>query len=309
MKKFLTQILVFCIICCLCGEVIIRAFKLVSDIPQRSIDAETGLQLYKPNQTGYYKQSDEAWNVNDYGWLGVANTDKKVQFSVIGDSYIENLMNPISCNQGYILQNYYDDYGFFEAGRSGVSFIEALEISKKLDKEIAAKYHLIYVNNNDFKESVVSKGRLTDIVQIDLEKSAILKAKLKSPVAKKILYSVKLGYYFYNRFPLFVAKQNIGETKEKRANSKRTFDYDTYNKLFEYSANNYNTDNIILVFHPGVKKSYMTLANKHGFKFLALDSGDDDWALSAGDGHWSCFGHEKAATQIKYYIDSSLPIN
>ena len=259
--------------------------------------------MYKPGQKGYYKQADEAWNVNEYGWVGVANTDRATQFSVIGDSYIENFMNPISCNQGAILQTFYDDYGFFEAGRSGVSFIEALEISKKLDKDINPKYHLVYLNNNDFKESIVSKGRLGDIVQVDLETNKILKANLKSPVAKKILYSTKLLYYFYGRFPLFVAKQNIGETKEKMAKAKTEFDYETYNKLFAYSAKNYPREKFVFVFHPGIDKEIITLSKKYGFKYVALDSANDNWALSDVDAHWSCFGHEKAALQVKEKID------
>lgn len=304
MKKFLTQIIVFCIICCLCGEVIIRVFKLVSDIPQRSIDVETGLQLYKPGQSGYYKQADEAWNVNDYGWVGVANTDKKNQFSVIGDSYIENFMNPISCNQGYILQTFYKENGFFEAGRSGVSFIEALEISKKLDKDINPKYHLVYLNNNDFKESVTSKGRLTDIVQINLDKEEVLKAQLKSPIAKKILYSTKLGYYFYTRFPLFIAKQNIGETKEKMAKEKTEFDIETYKKLFEYCTKNYDKEKFVFVFHPGINKEFLTLSETFGFKYIALDPANQNWDFSEVDSHWSCFGHEQAALQVKKRIDS-----
>jgi len=306
MKKFLTQIIIFSIVSCLCGEVIIRVFKLVSDIPQRSIDTETGLQMYKLGQKGYYKEADEPWNVNEYGWVGVANTDKEIQFSVIGDSYIENFMNPISCNQGYLLQTYYDNKGFFEAGRSGVSFIEALEISKKLDKEIQPKYHLIYLNNNDFKESIVSKGRLSDIVQVDLEKNEILKAQLKSPGLKKILYSTKLAYYFYGRFPLFVAKQNKGETKEKMKKAKTEFDYKTYDDLFAYSVKNYDKEKLVFVFHPGTNKELFSLAEKHGYKYIVLSTGNDNWAISENDSHWSCFGHEKAALQVKTYLDNTL---
>ncbi len=305
MKKFLMQIVVFIILSVLCGEVIVRAFKLVSDIPQRQIDVETGLQLYKPGQTGYSKLSGENWRVNDYGWLGVTNTDKKVQFSVIGDSYIENLMNPITCNQGYILQDLFQDYGFFEAGRSGVSFIEALEISKKLNKDINPSYHLIYLNNNDFSESIANKRRLSDIVQIDLENDVVLPAKLKSPIAKKILYSTKLLYYFYGRFPLFVAEQNKGETKEKKVKAKTQFDLETYTKLFEYSAKNYTRDKIILVFHPGIDKELISLAKNHDFKYIALDSdGDKDWAINASDSHWSCYGHKRVALQVKQYLDT-----
>lgn len=306
MKKFLIQLVLFSILCVVAGELIIRSFKLVSDIPQRTIDPETGIQLYRPGQTGFYKQADEPWRVNEHGWVGVANLDRKVQFSVIGDSFIENLMNPISSNQGYLLQEHYQDVGFFEAGRSGVSFIEALEISKKLEKDIDPQYHLVYLNNKDFSESIISKGRYLDIVQIDLGKGEVHKSRFKSPLAKKVLYSFKLAYYFYGRFPILVAKQNLGEIEANKIDPKTEFDFESFNKLFQYSAENYSQDKLVFVFHPDIKSEFVTLSNEHGFKNLTLESGDDNWAISEVDSHWSSFGHNQAALQVKGYIDANL---
>ena len=164
---------------------------------------------------------------------------------------------------------------------------------------------MIYLNNNDFSESIANKRRLSDIVQIDLENDEVLPAKLKSPIAKKILYSTKLLYYFYGRFPLFVAEQNKGETKEKKVKAKTQFDLETYTKLFEYSAKNYTRDKIILVFHPGIDKELISLAKNHDFKYIALDSdGDKDWAINASDSHWSCYGHKRVALQVKQYLDT-----
>ena len=112
-------------------------------------------------------------------------------------------------------------------------------------------------------------------------------------------------YYFYGRFPLFVAEQNKGETKEKKVKAKTEFDFEAYNKLFAYSAKNYNRDKIILVFHPGINEELLSLAKNHDFKFIALDSkGDETWAINEADSHWSCYGHKRVALQVKQYLDN-----
>ena len=124
---------IFSYILFLTGEVIIRVFNLVSDIPERYAD-EYGVQRYKPGQSGRFKDVKSKWHVNDYGWVGTSKIENDTVISIIGDSYIENLMNPMECNQGSILKSYYPNYSFFEAGRSGVTFIEAMEITKIFDK-------------------------------------------------------------------------------------------------------------------------------------------------------------------------------
>lgn len=304
MKKFLLLLTLFTILSFAAGELIIRTLKLTSDIPQRIIEPETGLQLYKPGQSGYYKKAKEKWHVNNYGWLGVADTSKKPLFSIIGDSYIENLMNPISCNQGFLLQSHFDNYSFFEAGRSGVTFIEALEISKYLEGLISPTHHLIYLGNGDFNESIVSKGRYPDRVQVDLDKKLILKAKMKSPLTKRILYSSKLLYYMYLRFPIFVDKQNKGETTNKNITEKPKLDTSYFSKLFNFCSSRYDFNKIILVFHPNTNEKIIELATSYGFKNILLQEHNRGWALGKHDGHWSCFGHNEATKQIIPLIDS-----
>ena len=124
MKKFLITIIGFAIALSLTGELIIRIFRLVPDIPERYVD-NYGIQRYKPGQAGYYTKAKEKWQVNDYGWLGTHENKNDSTLTIIGDSFIENMMNPLACNQGSILKNHFSDYSFFEAGRSGVTFIEA----------------------------------------------------------------------------------------------------------------------------------------------------------------------------------------
>jgi hypothetical protein len=308
MKKFITHLFLFTIVLSIVGEVSIRIFKLTSDIPQRFIEQSSGLQLYKPGQSGYYKKAAEKWEVNQYGWLGIANTEKRPLFSIIGDSYIENIMNPISCNQGFILQSHFDSCSFFEAGRSGVTFIEALEISKYLDSLIRPTYHLIYLGDGDFNESITQIHRFSDRVQVDLDKKLILKAKMKAPVAKKILYSSKLLYYMYLRFPSFINKQNKGETLKKNGGNITPSNYLKISELFQFCASKYNLDKIILIFHPKTDNKIINIAKSFKFKTFTLQEHTKSWALGEHDGHWSCYGHHEAVKQIIPLIDSLIKV-
>lgn len=312
MKKFLIRLLLFTFVIAVAGEFIIRIYKLVPDIPRLYVD-QTGIQRYVPGQTGYYTKAKTKWVVNKYGWLGTSDTSKDTLISVIGDSYIENMMNPISCNQGSILRSRFQDYSFFEAGRSGVTFIEAMQISKLLDSTIRPKLHLIYVNTHDFPESSALHQRHTDRVQIDLNTNAILNGSLKSPGVKKILYNIKLLYYLYLRFPLFVDAKNKEDYKaatKKNPERKPGFDGADVNKLFAYCRKNYDMEKVVLVFHPGTEQTIIKLANHYHIRNMVLNTEKEkrSWALNANDGHWSCYGHTQVVKQISVRLPSLLKI-
>ncbi|WP_149695205.1 hypothetical protein [Chitinophaga sp. CF418] len=288
------------------GEIIIRVFRLVPDVPQRFVD-KTGIQRYIPGQHGYFTRATEPWHINQYGWLGMADTKNDTLISIIGDSYIENMMNPRSCNQGSLLKGYMPDYGFFEAGRSGVSFIEAMEISNFLDSTIHPKYNLLYVSNSDFTESLTNKKRLSDIVQIDLKNNKILVGTLKSPKLKKMLYSCKLLYFLYLKFPVLVNKEDKEKHQHTDASS-QPFEEQDINQLFQYCQNHYKIKKTMLVFHPGADKRVIQLASQYGFRTIILDSSQDkrSWALNENDGHWSCYGHSRVAEQVNEQLSKII---
>lgn len=297
MKRFIIQIIVFTIFLCLIGEVVIRVFKLVPDIPERMVD-DYGVQRYKPGQSGYYTKAKTKWNVNEYGWLGTADVSKDTILSVIGDSYIENMMNPLECNQGSILNSLLPDYSFFEAGRSGVTFIEAMEISKILDDEIKPAYHLLYLNEFDFYESLTNFDVYTDRMQLDLKSNALVKSELKSPKLKKILYTFKLMYYMYLRFPILVDDQN--KASEHQSSSENPYNQEAFQNMFSYCEKNYDLKKIVFVFHPNTDERLISLAKSFNIKTVVLNSDDDEeWGLGEHDGHWSCYGHNQVGKQIK----------
>ena len=50
-----------------------------------------------------------------------------------------------------------------------MNFIEAMHISKDLEKELNINLHLIYVQNEDFTSSIGQLNTFTDQLQIDIE--------------------------------------------------------------------------------------------------------------------------------------------
>jgi len=308
MQKFIIKLFLFTTIITIAGEVIVRIFKLTPDIPHLYVD-HTGIQRYIPGQTGYYSKANSKWEVNHYGWLGIADVENDSIISIIGDSFIENMMNPISCNQGSILKSYFKDFGFFEAGRSGVTFIEAMQITKLLDSTIKPKMHLIYMAEDDFYESDATY-RFKDRMQLNLTSNTIVNGELKAPGVKKLLYNCKVLYYLYLRFPLFVNSKNKESHTTAQVKTKEV-DVKSINSILDYCRKNYELEKIVLVLHPGTSKTVETMVNNAGFKSITLNTTGDEksWAVSSSDGHWSCYGHHEVAKQIRAYLTTHIKLN
>ena len=306
MKKFIENIIFFLILGLLIGEIIARLFALSSDIPNRMID-KTGIQKYIPNQKGTWKGGSHNWYINEKGWPGHLPKSFDNLVTIIGDSYIENFMNPDECHQSNFLKNSLPKYNYLEASRSGVSFIEAMEISKQLDT-LNPKVQLIYVHDTDFFESIVQINKHNDITQLDLHDNKIIYGEMKAPRIKKILYNWKFIYYLYTRFPIDLGKgSEIHETKEpSEIASKKENDFIPLKKLLEYIAVSYKIENKVLVFRPGSDIELINLSRKLGFKILYLKTGEDDnWSFEY-DSHWTCYGHEKAALQVAEFLNRKM---
>jgi len=96
------KILVLSVVTFVLTEILIRTLNLTNDIPNRKIDIN-GLQNYILDQKGIYK--DNNWVVNNDGFLGLNDKKFKNQILIIGDSMIENIMNPIECNHNQLVQH------------------------------------------------------------------------------------------------------------------------------------------------------------------------------------------------------------
>ena len=302
MLKFLKNSISFLIIALLVGELVVRITHSVSDIPKRQIDADN-IQKYLPNQKGYWKGGDHQWIINELGWPGILPDDYDNLITVIGDSFIENFMNPNECHQAIFLKEQNPNYNFFETGRSGISFIEAMEISKKLQYSRKPKLQLVYVTDSDFTESIREIEVRPDITQLWIENKKVINGKIKSAKSKTILYNWKLMYYFYNTISLpklpFSSKQIAtadpdNESRLKSENKK----YENIAKLLEYVRSNYDLNNIVLVFHPNSDPKIIESSMVKGFNLITLHSKEEpSWTFDY-DKHWTCFGHKRVSEQI-----------
>lgn len=296
MKKFLKNIVLFLIISIVFGEVIVRMTHAVSDIPQRTID-EYGIQKYLPNQEGYWRKGEHKWFINKLGWPGELPKSYDNLIMIIGDSFIENFMNPSECHQSSFLKKNMEKYNFMEIARSGVSLIEAMEISKQIDSFMPIQ-KLIYINNQDFYESIAEIKPKSDITQLSIKTNSINYGELKAGGFKKALYTWKLLYYLYNRFPLS-NPINTKENDKDISNSKKKSDYiNEISHLIKFIKNNYNIRNTTLVFHPNSDESIIKICSNAGFNIILLDSKNDDKWTFDYDSHWTCYGHRRAANQI-----------
>lgn len=297
MQKLLKNIGLFVLICLIVGEIVVRLTHPTSDIPKRFIDA-TGIQKYLPNQTGYWKGGNHQWKINKYGWPGQLPGSYNNLIVIIGDSFIENFMNPNECHQSIFLKQNIQQNNFIEASRSGVSLIEAMEITKQMDT-LNPIQTLIYVNDIDFYESIKDIKTLTDITQVDLQNEVIVHGSIKSPGIKNVLYNWKLLYYFYNRFPL--KKNTENKPKEKRVD--HSLSQKNVFSLIDYIKNNYSIQDKILVFHPNSNQEIINQCKTAGFKVISLNSKNDkqQWTFDY-DPHWTCYGHQKAAEQVSEFL-------
>lgn len=300
MKKFIINILIFFFLATLCSEIYIRLNHLSIDIPRRTID-EYGVQKYLPLQNGYWSNGTHRWQINKEGWAGELPPSFDNLITLIGDSHIENFMNPDSCHLGAILNKSNLKYNFFEAGRSGVTFIEAFEIAKSLKKKFNPNMQFLFMKNSDFRESIVQLNKMSDVTQIDIDKNIVIKGELKSPFLKTILYNFKTLYYFRNSF-------NKGKEKNPVKNKKSNFENNNekilFDRLMAYINKNYDTKNVVIFLHPDTDEYYKFLFRKYNIKFYQFrKKGDNDWGYNQNDlAHWNCNGFHQASKQIIDYL-------
>lgn len=308
MIKFLKNIVLFLFLALLVGEIAVRVTNSVSEIPQRTID-NSKIQKYLPNQEGYWKGGNHKWTINRLGWPGELPNNYDNLIAIIGDSFIENFMNPNECHQSSYLKKNISTHNFIEAGRSGVSLIEAMEISKQVDS-LKPIQTLIYINDNDFFESLSEVNTLSDITQLNLKNNTIEYGKMKSPGLKKVLYNWKLLYYFYNRFPL--SKNNATPEESKTDKSKKENSYQNHKEnlkgLIAYITNNYNISDKVLVFHPNSNKEIIRECRNSGFKIITLDATNDKSWTFDHDSHWTCYGHKQVANQVANALKNNFKI-
>ena len=303
MGKFLFKFVIFLLVGFVLGEVVVRVWHLTSEVPKRYLDA-SNIQRYNPKQQGYWKGGKHGWATNELGWTGTLPENYENLVTVIGDSFIENFMNPADCHQDLLLKARVPEMNFVEAARSGVSFIEAMEIANSMDS-LKPQLHLIYVNPTDFTESVREITVHSDITQVDLTNKKVVAGIMKSARLKSMLYNVKFAYYLFQRFPLNEIKFNVAA--HAPAKTIQQPDHSSHIKsLMQFVKEKYNVQNKIIVFHPNLPETLKQEVQDAGFKTISLDSENQaDWTF-VYDHHWTCYGHSQAADQVSLHLQKWL---
>ena len=206
---------------------------------------------------------------------------------------------------------HYPQYSFFEAGRSGITLIEAIKIASLLQEDLHPKIQLIYVNTSDFLESVSNLTYYSDRYQVDLNTGEEHCGQIKYVNLKKIIYRIKTLYYLYKNFPIFVEKQNkatdhnVSDTAVSETTKSRNDEI--IKKLYRYIVNKYDMNSIVLVFHPGINDSAIKWAHEFGIHYLELVSDVvQSWRISESDSHWSCYGHTQVSIQVAEFLSTVL---
>ena len=294
MKRFIIKIIKYLIVALLLLEIIIRLFTLTNDVPQRDID-ENGLQVFRKNQEG--QSHGHKWKINSSGFLGHNKIKGANQVLIIGDSFVENIMNPFECRQSSFFKK--NGYDVFEIGRSGITFIESLEFYSKYKSKVNPKISIFIIDNPDFEESIQEINKLNDRVQISLKTSQLSLGKIKAKYIKKLLYNYKTLYYLYLKY-LKSQKSNI-TTQSKEVNHSNEETSLFVNKLIRISNQNYDLKDCLFVFRG--ENDFKELFNQLNLNFIELNLKGVEYMYSENDSHWSCKGHQIASEKILEYID------
>ncbi|MFD1316109.1 hypothetical protein [Namhaeicola litoreus] len=264
---------------------------------------------YYPNQEGYSDGGVHKWYVNEMGYPGKNLPNKYINLVLlIGDSYIQNFMNPDSCRQREFLSKLNPDYNFLNVSMAGLNVLGEFEYAKPLDS-LNPVLKIIYVSSNDFLSNIYKKSRYKGSYQVDLESGEIKYPKYKGSKWKDLLYNFKFIYYLYRKnIDLFTPRREkeqdeneISETERKK-DKVQTSEYEDIAHLLDFIKKNYEWENVLFVFHPNSDKELINLTRHKGFKAMEIIKDEKENWKTENHGHWNCMAHEKIASQITKFL-------
>ena len=287
MKKFIKHIFIVLSASLIFFEIILRVFHLTNDVPRRKI--ENNLQTYKLNQEGYYKGAK--WKVNDYGFLGFDDTSGgNNQVLLVGDSYVENMMNDLQCHIGFFLKE--NNLKVFELARSGMTFIEYLEFIKFYTPKIKQAKTFVLVNENDIYESISNIYRYSDRLQLNIKTGEIELVKLKAPLIKSIIYNFKSFYYLYSNGFFSFKFQKFNSISENKNEIHNKFVED----FFYIIEKKYDLSKIDFICYSMSEHLFSYFEkNKLNAKNISKFEGSH---FREDDNHWTCLGNEYVSSLI-----------
>lgn len=305
MRKFIQSLLIFSICFLIIAEFTFRMLHLTTDAP-RTYKNSNGNINYYPNQQGYWNGGKHKWFINEMGYPGKnlpTSFDNLVL--LIGDSYIQNFMNPEYCRQKSYLDSLHMNFNFMEVSMAGLNFLGYLEYSKPLDS-LNPVHKMVYVGPKDF-QTIILKDRPSGAYQFDLNSNEIIYPNYKGSKLKNFIYNFKYFYYLYRKN---IDWFKTDKKKEIIKNEQRVIEFDEneMDDIIRFVRRKYDLDNTTFIFHPETNSDLIEYLNKKELKVYHLTKDDKDNWDKREDGHWSCFGHHQVALQVASILEKSNPI-
>jgi len=307
MKKFFKKLLLFIIFLFLFTEVVSRIFHVSTDAPKTYKNTNGNVNYYA-NQEGYWGGGKHKWYVNKLGYPGRNSPDNYNNLVLLmGDSYIQNFMNPDSCRQREYLSKLESKYNFMNVSKDGLNLLGEFEYAKPLDS-LSPILKIIYVSNNDFLSNIKNKSRFKGSYQVDLETGKIKYPNYRGSKVKDFIYNFKFIYYLYRKnIDLFTSKKmidDVTDTAEIGRKKDKIFDdeYKEISKLLDFIKETYEWENVLFVFHPNSSMKLIELTKEKGFKVMKIFKNEKENWKTKNHGHWNCEAHENIANQVLAYI-------
>lgn len=302
MKLFFRSLILFLIFLFVFAEIVARVFHLSTDAP-KTYKNKNGNVNYFPNQEGYWDGGRHKWYINKMGYPGrdLPDSFDNLVF-IIGDSYIQNFMNPDSCRQKVYLKQILPERNFLEISKDGTNFLGYFEYSKPLDS-LQPDLKIIFVSNRDFQGNVFYNNKKSNY-QFDLETEKIFYPKYRGSKLKDFIYKFKFSYYLYRK-NLKLFSPNEVEINEDSENKKLNIDlnYKEIGQLLGFINKKYITKNVLLVFHPNSDKELIEFVKSNDFRVMEIQKPRKENWKTEKDGHWNCSAHEKIANQVAKYLN------
>ncbi len=253
-----------------------------------------GFYRYYPNQEGKYSNGN-SWVINSQGNTGYEVDFKDSLITIIGDSYIEALMNPPECHQSVILKRLLPKCNFYSIARSGANFLEELLIANDARMYTKTSKFAFIVNHSDFL-SLVEAG---SDYSIDTNTNKIFYPAFNH---KKVDTKYYISKYF--KFPYYIYRKLLAKnTKQLEVSGDLSgkLSHESLSKvesMLRYLFKKYNTNNFIFICKPDTDSDFYKLLKKLKVRSTLLKTNNlKEWQHEY-DAHWNCFGHEQAAIQI-----------
>jgi len=306
MKLFFRNAFLFLVFLFLFTEIIARIFHISTDASKTFKNSNRNINYY-PSQEGYWDGGSHKWYINELGYPG-KNLPKSYENLVllIGDSYIQNFMNPDSCRQREYLSKIKPKFNYLEASMSGLNLLGYFEYSKALDS-LNPSFKVIYVSSKDFLTNI-KNGNSNSGYQVNLETKQFYYPKYRGSSLKDFIYNFKFIYYLYRKnisvFNPTTVINGINKNSENKNDLKLSNkEYEEVSNLLDLIKINYKCDNVFFVFHPNSSKEIISLTRKKGFRSMEIVKNENENWKTKNHGHWNCFGHHEVAKQVSIFLD------